>query len=290
MKTIIRLSLIALMVFSTTLVFSQALVTDGDPGDPHASALLELRSSTKGFMVPHVELGKDGSGVVVAANIEVTPADGLVIYYDGSNVTYPEIPQGLWYWEEDLDVPTYGGKWVIYTKPGSVYANNIDNYGEIFEDDPSWFGDGTTYTITNTAWTGWASASEGQKGSQFTVNLSAAPGDGGAPADNLQISTNAEAAAYTANLSMVIESESSGVPFLAQIFIIRNIGGTEVEVPAAFVQHYFQTGDEYATLATSAIVNLYELDKVEVRMRCGNASETIRVIGANLRLAKISEL
>ncbi|MEN8225690.1 MAG: hypothetical protein ABFS05_10060 [Bacteroidota bacterium] len=280
MKTILKLSLAMIMVFSTTMIFSQALITDGEPGEPHPSALLELESATKGFMPPQIELGLDGENVV-AVNMEVTPADGLVIYYDGSNTSAPTIPSGLWYYDASL------GKWIIYSRAGSVFSNNVTNYGIIIESDPD--GAGTTYSLNNTDWTGWSSANPiyTTTSDQFDENLDPTGTTPGSEGDKLI--NNGVVAHFTVQVSMVVKSSSSGIPFRAHLYVNRTNPLDSEFIPGAFVKHYFQTGGEYATLSASALIELGNGESVEVRMKTDNANETVIVEGTNLRLAKIGE-
>ncbi|MDT8393675.1 MAG: hypothetical protein RQ761_07505 [Bacteroidales bacterium] len=287
MKTITKLSLVVLMLFSTTMLFSQALITDEEtPATINGKAMLEIRSTDltapKGLLIPRVELAVD-AGVVILPNMETEIPGGLMVYNEGNNV-----PRGLWYYD-DVE-----NRWILYTRSGTVFSGTIDNYGELFEDQPN--GPGTQYGLANTQWTGWTSASVGNTSDQFDYDISASatvPADP-VTVDYLGIDAAAAMAGYSVNLSMVVESISSGIPFLAQLWIADydDLGNFIEAVPieGAFVKHYFQTGGEFATLATSALIDLGPNDRVELRMKTDNASETIAVLGVNLRLAKIGEI
>jgi len=278
MKTIMKLSIVVLMVFSTTLVFSQALISDEEsPATVDANAMLEIRTTDVlnpgGMLIPRVTLSVD-AGEVVLENME-SPTDGLLVY----NVSPTGVPEkGLWYYD-------LVEGWVLYSRAGSVYSLSVDNYGEIYEDNE---GAGTGYTITSGTWTGWASGEGGTESEQFTANyLTNAPGGPGSPGDFLQVD-GADPAYYTVNVSMVVKSNSSGNTFIAQLWKTPS-GGTAHKIGGAFVKHHFQTGDEFATLATSALILLGPGDQVDVRMKTTTAIETIDIEGMNLRLAKVGE-
>lgn len=281
MKQILKISMIGLLIIFcySSMLNAQALITNGTGTDPDGSAVLELRSDNLGFMPPHVQLTLDGDGYAIAPTIS-DPANGLVIYFVGSD----DIPGGLWYFDGNEF-----NRWVIYTQPGSAFSNSVDNYAEIFEDELD--GTPTSYTLSNSGWTGWASATEGRVSETFFDAYTDAIPDGpGSDGDYLLILADAPDAVYSVTASMIIESESSGIPFIAQIYIIRAGTTDAVGVDGAFVKHYFQTGDEYATLSASALVDLFEGDKVGIRMKTDNANETAATVGVNLRLAKIANL
>ena len=286
MKQILKISMISLLIIFcySSMLNAQALITNQDPpvpAGPEQSAVLELRSDNLGFMIPHIQLTLDGDGYAIAPTIS-DPADGLVIYFEGSD----DVPGGLWYFDGNEF-----NRWVIYTQPGSAFSNSVDNYAEIYEDQLESTVGPTSYTLSNSDWTGWASATEGRVSEAFFMAYTAAVPDGpGSAGDYLEILEDAPDAVYSVTASMIVESVSSGIPFIAQIYIIRAGTTTAVGVDGAFVKHYFQTGDEYATLSASALVDLFEGDKVGIRMKTDNANETAATVGVNLRLAKIADI
>jgi len=287
MKVAIKFSLVILIMFSTFAVFAQALITDQTeppPVGPHESALLELRSDqgTMGFLPPHV-LMIDNGGIPIPANDQFgTPAEGLIIYNPGGGDD--PVDAGLWYFGGE-------GKWIVYSNPGSKYSTNVDNFGEIFQDD--WdVGTGVTYFLSPGVWTYWVSGEKADDriSDQFLPNLPAytTPVNPEGISANLEVNSDLiTTAVYTVNASMVVQSVSSQVGFRAQLWIVRD-GGAEEPIQGAFFKHYFQTGGEYATLSTSALITLNGGDHVEIRMTCVVADEEIIVEGVNLRLAKIS--
>jgi hypothetical protein len=97
MKKMIYLMLL-FMVLGAASVKAQVVVGVGD--DPlHASAVLELRSSDKGLLLPQVALGSTTDVSTLAA----APKDGLLL----CNAT-GSLDKGVYYWS--------GGKWVLYIK------------------------------------------------------------------------------------------------------------------------------------------------------------------------------
>ncbi len=70
MKKIILFSLWG--VLATCAAWAQGIAVNGDGTDPDASAILDVKSTTKGFLAPRMTLAQ--------RNAIVTPATGLIIY------------------------------------------------------------------------------------------------------------------------------------------------------------------------------------------------------------------
>ena len=67
------LLILLLLLACTTIVFSQVIITDEvDPSGPDTSAMLEIRSSDKGLLIPRMDS-------TIRVNI-ATPATGLLVY------------------------------------------------------------------------------------------------------------------------------------------------------------------------------------------------------------------
>lgn len=71
------------------LLYSQDNVGIGTT-TPHASALLELQSTTKGLLIPRVTLVSVTNNTTPVQN----PATGLMVYNTGGS-----LPSGFWYWD-----------------------------------------------------------------------------------------------------------------------------------------------------------------------------------------------
>ena len=69
-----------------------AQVTIGSSADPDPSAVLELNSDNKGFLLPRISL-KNNTDKTVITN----PADGLMVYVDGSG----GLEAGVYVWYQD---------------------------------------------------------------------------------------------------------------------------------------------------------------------------------------------
>lgn len=77
-------------------------------GPPHASAMLDVESGTKGVLVPRVFLTRD----TLAAPV-TNPADGLIVY--NTNDTLNPWGKGLYYWRIDPD-DANEKKWIKITQ------------------------------------------------------------------------------------------------------------------------------------------------------------------------------
>ena len=83
MKTIKHKRSILVLILFAHIAFSQTegVSIKNSPGAPHASAMLDVESTSKGVLVPRVALTNTTSNSPVA----VTPAEGLLVYNTASN-------------------------------------------------------------------------------------------------------------------------------------------------------------------------------------------------------------
>lgn len=280
MKTItikIMLLLVPFLLIGE-LSFSQVLIAP-EEGTAHQSAALEIRSTSGGLLIPNVELTLDGFEVV-ATNI-ANPANGLLIFHDGklSGGGSSGLPRGLWYYDE----PAAGiGKWLIYSRVGSIYSSSMDNFGEMFEANT--MGGGTLMMLTNTYSLPWASAVAGYLGPgfQFLNDATVLTEIGSsATADQLYITT--DKAYYTVDVSTTLITSTSGNIVTGQLFV------NDQAEAGVFFRHAFQTSGEYVNCATSGIVVLDQYDLIDFRFKTTTATEGIFVEHLNLKLTKIGD-
>jgi hypothetical protein len=100
MKRMIYLMLL-FMVLGAASAKAQVVIGGGD--DPlHASAVLELRSSNKGLLLPQVALGSITDDSTLAA----APKDGLLVC--NATETPGALAKGVYYWSVN--------QWVLYIK------------------------------------------------------------------------------------------------------------------------------------------------------------------------------
>lgn len=106
------LLLIAFVLFYSSAVFSQAAInTDG--AAPDNSAMLDVKSNTKGFLPPRVAL----TAVNVASPV-TTPANGLLVYNTATAGTAPNnVVPGNYYWN--------GTRWIAVTPPVGTSAGDM---------------------------------------------------------------------------------------------------------------------------------------------------------------------
>ncbi len=80
-----------LLVFQGSLLFSQSVgITDGPDFTPDASSLLELKTTTRGFLMPRMTAAQ--------RNAIVSPAAGLMVVQTDNQ---PSAPAGIWYYYVD---------------------------------------------------------------------------------------------------------------------------------------------------------------------------------------------
>lgn len=248
--------------------------------DPHPSAALEIRSESGGLLIPSVELNKVGTEAV--SPTIASPADGLLIFHNGllASGESSGLPKGLWYY----DATTGDGRWLIYSRIGSVFSSSLSNFGEMYETTD--MGSGTQLTINNQFSVPWTSAIDGWTGPGFafadnaTVNTEITGIT--TIADQLSI-TGTNKAYYTVDVSTTLTTGSSGNIVSGQLFV------NDVPESAIFFRHAFQASGEYVNCATSGIIVLDNSDAVDFRFKTTSAVETIFIEQLNLKLTKIGD-
>lgn len=270
--------LLAFCLLSSIDSLSQILI--GPPTDsPHLTAALEIRSDSGGLLIPNIEL-KLINNEVVAPLISL-PADGLLIFHDGtlSSGESSGLPRGLWYYDE---VAAGSGKWLIYSRTGSIYSSSLDNFGEMYEAKE--MGAGSSLTIYDTYSVPWSSASPGYLGPGFellqNVNVTTEIGST-VIADQLYITTTS--AYYTVDASATLVTGTSANIVTGQLFV------NDVPIPGVFFRHAFQVSGEYVNCSTNGIVVINQYDKVDFRFKTNSAVESILIEHLNLKLTKIGD-
>ncbi|MGB0431257.1 MAG: hypothetical protein ACPGLV_12345 [Bacteroidia bacterium] len=96
MKNKLNIFLIAsnVIIIALFLMSSTGILISTGTGNPDGSAMLEIKSSDKGLLIPRVDLD-DISSNTSPVN---APAEGLLVYNDGGDQA-----EGFYYWDEDHD-------------------------------------------------------------------------------------------------------------------------------------------------------------------------------------------
>lgn len=122
------------LVLLCSHIFSQNVVIAEDESSADASAILDVQSTTKGFLFPRVALES-----LTSTDPVVNPAEGLFVFSAGGT-----IPNGIYYWN--------GSKWVSFLKEDSnpVPIGTILSFGgDISKIPDGWLlCDGTPYLRT----------------------------------------------------------------------------------------------------------------------------------------------
>ena len=277
MKELFYIKSLAIFMIAVSYSFtmnSQVLFTtipdDPDPADN--SSMAEVRSLNNGLLVPFIVLDYDGSGDIEAPNIPGTPADGLIIFHNGSN----GITKGLWYY--DAVMPS----WVIYSNWASEFAIDINSYGEMYEANA--LGGGNIYPLTNTFYIPWRTASSGLIGDDFTFlnNNTVNTETGTALADQMQIT--GVNAVYSINISTTVTSTTAGNEITGVLYINDN------QALNIFFRHTFQNKNFPTNCFTSGLISLNTNDKIDFRFSCATANEGIKIEHLNMRLTKVGDL
>lgn len=268
-KTLLIITLIT--AYSTSLnaqiLFSNFQATE----EPHASATLEIRADDAGLILPNVTLS-EVDGVITATGIAATPADGLIIFHDGSN----QIAKGMWYYDADLP------GWYMYSDYGSDLLLTVENFGEMFE--ATSLGNGTLYNLDNVHSTPWSSATVNLEGLNFNFlpDVTVVTETGSALADQFQV--NGGDAIYTINISSTFLSTTSFNDVSGRLYL------NDAPVAHIFFRHTFQIKDTHTNCYTSGNLEMHDGDKLDFRFRTTTASEGIKIEHLNFRLVKIGEL
>lgn len=267
-----------IILFASASSISQVLIGDASE-TPHPSAALEIRSDSGGLLIPTVALTLSGSEVVAPAIS--APADGLMIFHDGllEDGSSSGLPRGLWYYDE---VAAGTGKWLIYTRSGSIYSSSLDNFGEMYEANA--IGSGTTLTLNNVYSVPWMSATQGVLGPGFGfLENQTVLSETGTSVTADQLIINTSQAYYTVDISSTMQTLTSANIVTGQLFI------NDVAEPGVFFRHAFQTASEYVNCAATGIVVLNQFDKIDFRYKTTTASESIIIEHLNLKLTKIGD-
>lgn len=280
MNTLRRLILLSSMasIFMAGQVYAQVLISPSG-GEPHESAALEIRSETGGLLIPNIELNKVGFDAVAPTIPD--PADGLMIFHNGykADGTSSGLPKGLWYY----DATAGSGRWVIYTRTGTIFSSNLDNFGEIYEVHE--MGQGTSITLNANYSIPWDNATEGLTGPGFSVmydqTVNTEQSGTTATADQLVIDAGIETAYYTAAVSSTMYTNTSGNIVSGQLFV------NDQPMESIFFRHAFQTSGEYVNCSTSGIIILSVGDKIDFRFKSTTTGEVIYIEHINLKLTRI---
>lgn len=147
----IAITLIFLLTGAVNLLFSQVKIGD-NPNTINPNSLLEMESTTKGFLPPRVAINSLSSASPLTSPV---PA-GMLVYSTGGAVT-----DGFYYWD--------GANW----RP--ILNNNVPSYGELYEN-----GSSSITIATAATYYQWTTTTVGiTKGAGYVV--------GNASTDNLTI-------------------------------------------------------------------------------------------------------
>lgn len=272
---LIYLFCLGCLLLTATEMSGQALVsTDNTMNDVDPSAMLQVYSNDRGLMIPTVLLTYD-EGKKVAPSITVTPADGLIIFHDGSN----NIEKGIYYYDAVLQ------EWARYSDLSQTQTSqSLDNFAEMYESRD--FGNGTSYDLSMDYFIPWSSGQAGLRGTAFefldSETVSLAPGVQGT-ADRYHINS-ANSAIYSVVVSATIASTTPFNTTTGQLFI----NGTQV--PDVFFRHTFQLKDKPTSLKTSGNIQLNPGDKIDFRFISNDKNNGVQVENLNIRLSKLGEI
>jgi hypothetical protein len=264
--------LIALLISILQSSYGQVVIntTGSESPAPPINSGLQIISNDRGLLIPFISLDYD-EGEIAAQTIP-SPADGLMIFHDGSH----GISKGLWFY--DASIPG----WYLYSSILSDSENDLSNYGEVYEANV--LAGGSLYDLTNTEFTPWNTAQSGLMGSEFNFldNATVNTETGTAIAD--QVMVTGSNSVYSINVATTIESKSSGNQISGQLYI------NDVPVDKVFFRYTFQAKNRPTNCFTSGLIEINTNDKVDFRFKSATASEQIMIEQFNIRLTKVGEL
>lgn len=186
--------LLALIITNATLLFSQNVGINDDNSSPDPSAMLDVKSSNKGILVPRVQLDDVNTAAPVT-----NPATGLLIYANSSSAA----EEGFYYWDgtkwqniasgsEDADSdPTNElqtiskvGSTVTLSDGGGSYTDEVDDADASSTNELQTISkSGSTVTLSNS-------------GGSFTDDVDDADAD---PSNELQVLSISNDTVYLEN-------------------------------------------------------------------------------------------
>ena len=110
-----------LLLLLLSIASVNAQVTIGSTNDPHAGAVLDLQSTSKGLLLPNVSLSNVSTLTVISSptSAQKTSAKGMMVYNTNANVTGGN-GSGVYVWD--------GAKWCLVsgsTTPATVYVTGV---------------------------------------------------------------------------------------------------------------------------------------------------------------------
>ena len=106
--------LLTLIVTNATLLFAQNVGINGDNSQPDASAMLDIKSSDKGLLIPRIKLNS-----ISMADPVANPATGLLVYANDSS----SVEEGYYYWN--------GSQWMKLITGEGITDNDCDSTNEL---------------------------------------------------------------------------------------------------------------------------------------------------------------
>jgi hypothetical protein len=112
-----QLIFISIIFFSSVALYAQSVAINTDKSAPNASAILDIKSTTKGLLIPRMTL--------VQRNAIATPADGLLVYQTDNTPGYYNYTGSAW-----AALAGSGGGTNYWTQnAANIYTNVAGNVG-----------------------------------------------------------------------------------------------------------------------------------------------------------------
>lgn len=261
MKThtlLITIILSVVFAISTTSIYAQvAINTDASTAD--ASAMLDIKSGSKGLLVPRVILTPDLADDVDPVN---APATGLLIFNTGANQE-----EGFYYWN--------GTKWEKVSFTGELFG--LSQLGELYESND--FANPTTIELNSAStWYGWTSAMQGQIFGDVSTDVT------NITADQIIIG---EDGLYEMAMSSSFAGATTNFQLTVSVWLTPS-GGTATETQIKFLSKIGSTGD-IASGSTSGFLHLNAGDVIDVRFMSSSANEDLEIFQLNFICNKIAD-
>lgn len=259
MKTILNISIItAILIFVNIQVYSQNVAISDDANySAENSAVLDIKSTTKGLLIPRVQINN-----LNEASPVTSPVKGLLVFSSEGNVT-----DGFYFWD--------GTSWKqIASNDNAGISNSSQVHFEMYENSVS---SNTTIDLTNkNVYYGWKNAIKGLGTGDTYISYS-----DNATADRL-VAKEDGIGAYRVSVSVSFGAASNtqitGVVYkngVAQsnLTFTSNINNTNDIIPANI----------------SGTINLTTNDYLDLRFTSDKNSNVLKIYTVNFYITRVGQ-
>ncbi len=238
-------------------VAQSVTVTDDDAYVPANSAILDVKATGKGILIPRLQLDDATTAVPVTS-----PAKGLLIFNDGGTED-----EGFYYWDGNQWNQLAFSDTSNFTTAGQIHA-------EMYEPDPVTI---TSINLTTTGtYYGWISATEG-----FTAGTSYMYFQNNATADRLVVGASG-AGKYLCTVVLSFGGSSNPI-ITGGVFKNNTLQANLV------LKRKLNSNGDVGSASLSGIISLASGDYIDMRYTANSNNERIDIYTQNFHCSRISD-